>query len=204
MVALRTFFLVLSVLVCSGCVASRQLIIEKPDFVHSKTSPQKELVKLYTDVAMGTTVAQMASLGFPMERCLNDAEANVKCNQGIVALKRAFGENIFGNLFGGVNSFQNIDSIVQELAENIDTYLLVTVRFKELQTKTLTIFYFIYTRERKETKGYNTEYRYLFRNNVLIYKDRGQSTEGPVDETQRKSEWGVDPKLFIDGFKLLK
>ncbi len=204
MVALRTFFLALSVLACSGCVASRQLIIEKPDFVHSKASPQKELVKLYTDVAMGTTVAQMANFGFPMERCLNDAEANVECNQGIVALKRVLGENIFGNLFGGVNSFQNIDGVVQELAENIDTFLLVTVRFKELETKTLTIFYFIYTRERKETKGYNTEYRYLFRNNVLIYKDRGQSMKGPIDETQRKSEWGVDPKLFIDGLKLLK
>lgn len=204
MTPLRVALLAIVAIICSGCVASLRLDIEKPEFVHKKADPQKELTKLYDDAKMDITVAQMAELGFPVERCLNGQEPNVKCVSGIAALTETFSQHAFGNLFGSARSFKNIDSIVTDITGSIDAYLLMTIRFKTIQTKTLTMFYVIYQRQRKEITGFDSEYRYLFRNGTLIYKDRGPSAKGPIDETQRTKEWGVDPKFFFEGLRLMK
>lgn len=197
--------LALMVVVFSGCVMDHRTTLEKPDFLDKKADPQTALVQMYTDADMGMKLSQMAALGLPVEKCLKDSAAGVECSQGVVALKKVLGENVFGNLFGGVNSFRSIDDVVQDLTGNIDSFLLITVRYKELRVKTLTMFYFIWTKQRKETKGFNTEHRYLFRNGVLIYKDRGDSVaKGPINETERDSKWGIDPGLLLDGVKMIK
>ncbi|TSC61578.1 MAG: hypothetical protein G01um101448_856 [Parcubacteria group bacterium Gr01-1014_48] len=183
---------------------SDRLNLEMPDFVHSEKDPQRELAKLYTDAKMGITLVQMASLGFPLERCLKDKEPGVKCTPGIAALKEVFSENVFGNLFSNINSYRSVDDVVQDITGNIDSYLLLTVRYKEVRVKTLTAFYLIYTRQRKKTTGFDVEYRYLFRNSILIYKDRGDTAKGPINSIERDRKWGIDPELFIDSLKMVK
>jgi len=204
MALLRMCLLALVVLMSSGCVMSQRLNLEMPDFVHSKKDPQRELAELYADANMGTTLARMASLKFPVERCLKDKEPSVKCTPGIAALKEVFSENVFGNLFSNIGSFRSVDDVVQDITGNIDSYLLITMRYKEVKEKKLTVFYLIYTRQRKETTGFDVEYRLLFRNGILIYKDRGDTAKGPINETERDRKWGVDPGVFIDGLKMIK
>ncbi len=205
MAAVRTCILILVALVSFGCVMDHRTTLEKPDYLDKKVDPQTDLVQMYLAANMGMKLSQMAAnFGFPVEKCLKDIEAGAECSQGVVALKKVLGENVFGNLFGGVNSFRSIDDVVQDLTGNIDSFLLVTIRYKELNVKTLTVFYVIYTRQKKETKGFNSEYRYLFRNNVLIYKDRGDSTKGPINATERDHKWGVDPAVLFEGLRLLR
>lgn len=204
MAALRTCTLALAVFLVCGCVMDHRTTLERPDFLQKKIAPQSDLVRMYTASNMGMKLSEMTAFGLPVDRCLNDIEAGVECSQGVVALKKVLGENVFGNLFGGVNSFRSVDDVVQDLTGNIDSFLLVTIRYKQLEVKTLTIFYLIYTRQKKETKGYNAEYRYLFRNNTLIYKDRGDSTKGPINSTEQDRKWGIDPAVLFESLRLLK